>query len=413
MPEPVPPTDDEEPRSSAESPTPEETPPANAEDAPEAPAEDAGPIETAVEKAAEQKVEPAEDRASAPRVAARLKPARPEPEELGERAAYAPRIPWAWLLGGVGLVIVFVFVYRARESARTEALRSELLETHARELGDLQDRYMTFRERLEHWTLDAVAAGEPERWVDPRLRISGLHSGEGIYLRLMAEYGTTLEGIEGSAFAMEEDSLTRCLGIAPASARGLYESGQFLTPTWVDGIRTEPDLLRLRLFDEQMANAIDADVPVLTTMMAAQYFLLVVQQGENRRDAPVDVYLWDLREEQQLLRARFQGRGILIPVRIDSMLPGVDMPAPPPGRPSMTSGAAHDCSIAAQIKALTGEAPVSVGEATAGLLRAGEAERDAEEAALAADAGTAPTEGEAPPPAEPTPAVPAEPAPGN
>ncbi len=313
-----------------------------------------------------------DEAAERPKVAARLKPAQLLPEELGERAAYAPKIPWGLIAGFVGLVVVFVIVYRARESSRTEGLRSELLHTHATELGEISRDYMAYRERLERWTMDAAAAGEPERWVDPRLRIAGLHGGDGIYLRLMAEYADTPDGIEGSALSQEEDALTRCLGIAPASARGFYQSGMFLTPMWVDQIREESDLLRLRLYDEQMANAIASDLPVLSTMMAAQYFLLVIQQGENRRDAPVDVYLWDMREERQLLRGRFQGRGILIPVRIDSMLPGVDMPPPPEGRPSMTSGGAHDCSIASQIKALTGEAPVEVGAGAASALRARE-----------------------------------------
>lgn len=329
-----------------------------------------------------------------PKVAARLKPAQLLPEELGERAAYAPKIPWGLIAGFVGLVVVFVVVYRARDASRTEALRAELLETHATELGELSREYMTFRERLERWTMDAAAAGEPDRWVDPRLRIAGLHGGDGIYLRLMAEYADTPDGIEGSALSQEEDALTRCLGIAPASARGFYQSGMFLTPMWVDQIREETDLLRLRLYDEQMANAIASDLPVLSTMMSAQYFLLVIQQGVNRRDAPVDVYLWDLREEQQLLRGRFQGRGILIPVRIDSMLPGVDMPPAPAGRPSMTSGGAHDCSIASQIKALTGEAPVEVGTSAVGALREREEAADAAEAEAEAAAAAEAAAGE-------------------
>lgn len=341
-----------------------------------------------------------------PRLSPRLSPARASADTDQESEGYLPKVPWAWLLGGLGLVVAFVAVYRIRDSQRTEALREQLLTTHTTELGDLTTRYRGFRERIERWTIEAAEAGEPERWVDPRLRIAGLHGGasggsEGIYLRALADFATTPEGIEASALSMETDALTRCLGIAPASARSLYESGQFLMPTFVDGIRDETDLLRLRLYDEQMANAIASDVPVLGTLMSAQYFLLVIQQGENRRDAPVDVYLWDLRTEQQLLRARFQGHGVLIPVRIDRMLPGVDMPPPPDGRPRTDSGGAHDCSIAAQIKGLTGEAPVSVGAGTAAALREGEAAPEGEtegepagegepEAGAAAEGETAP-----------------------
>jgi hypothetical protein len=370
-------------------------------------ASDAAPSDAAANDADDDPAGSATPKPQAPRLAARLTPARPEVDE-GEGAAYLPRLPWAWILGGLGLVLVFVVVYRIRDTQRTEALRTELLETHAHDLGDLTTRYRTFRERLERWTIEAAEAGEPERWVDPRLRIAGLHGGEsggseGLYLRLLAENARDAEHIEASALSMETDALTRCLGIAPASARSLYESGQFLMPSFVDGIRDETDLLRLRLYDEQMANAIASDVPVLGTLMQAQYFLLVIQQGENRRDAPVDVYLWDLRTEQQLLRARLQGHGVLIPVRIDSLLPGIVMPPPPEGRPSATSGGAHDCSIAAQIKALTGEAPVSVGSGTAAILRG---DGEAAETAEGTPEGTAPTEGtpEGTAPAEATPA---------
>lgn len=307
----------------------------------------------------------------APRApAARLKPARLRPEELDARPEYMPRIPWGWILGGVSLVAALAIGYRMRDTARAEELRAQLLLTHQTELGEVAERYRTFRERLERWTMDAASAGEPERWVDPRLRISGLHGGEGIYLRLLATDATSPEGIARGASAMEEDALTRCLGIAPASARGLYSSGDFLTEEFVEEIRTEPELMRLRVLDEIMAGAMTSDVPVVSTLLRAEYFLLVVQQGETRRDSPVDVYLWDMREERQLLRARFQARGILLPVRIDSLLPGIAMPPDPPGRPSITSAGATDCSIASQIKGLTGESPVAITSDVAAALRA-------------------------------------------
>jgi hypothetical protein len=128
----------------------------------------------------------------------------------------------------------------------------------------------------------------------------------------------------------------------------------------VDAIERERDFLHLRVMDEQLARHITADVPVIATMMQARYFLLVLQQGENRRDAPVDVYLWDIASETRLLAARIQDDGVLLPVSIRSMVPEAPEAPTPTSPPIMTSGGAHDCSIAAQIKALTGEAPVEV-----------------------------------------------------
>jgi hypothetical protein len=137
-------------------------------------------------------------------------------------------------------------------------------------------------------------------------------------------------------------------------------------------------------------------VPIVSNLLRAEYFLLVVQQGENRRDAPVDVYLWDLRENRQLLRTRIQARGVLIPVRIDRMLPGVQVQAAP-GVPAMTSGGAHDCSIAAQIKAITGDSVVEVGtdtiETLTGAREAAAAEAAAAEGATPSEGATAPSEG--------------------
>jgi hypothetical protein len=293
----------------------------------------------------------------------RLRAAKPDPEELEGRPEYMPQIPWKWALVGALALAGVYFGYQYREGARADAMREQILSTHEEHLAPMVDRYRTFRTRIEGWTMEAASAGEPERWADPRLRITGLHGGEGLYLRLRAEDATSREGIERGALAMREDALTRCLGIAPASARGLFENGAFLMPQWLDAVREEPDFLRLRVVDEQLARNMAVDVPIVSNLLRAEYFLLVVQQGENRRDAPVDVYLWDLRENRQLLRTRIQARGVLIPVRIDRLLPGLQVQAAP-GVPAMTSGGAHDCSIAAQIKAITGDSVVEVGTDT-------------------------------------------------
>lgn len=333
-----------------------------------------------------------------------LKPARPDPEELDARPSYMPRLPWRWVLAFVGLAGLVYMGYQLRERQRADALRVQIVSTYGENLQSLSDRYVAFRERIERWTLEAGQAGEPDQWVDPRLRISGLHSGEGIYLRLPASFADTPDRIEGAAFAMQrQDALTRCLGIAPSSARGLYQTGAFLTRGWLEGVRAEKDFMRLRVLDEQLARNMQVDVPVIASLLQAQYFLLVIQQGENRRDAPVDVYLWDLREDRQLMRARIRANGILLPVRL--RFDGTP-PAPrPEGHAELFSGGAHDCSIAAQIKALTGEPAMTIGSGDQLEERARQTE-EAEQAAAAeaAAAEAAPSEGA---PAEAAPAEPA------
>jgi hypothetical protein len=106
---------------------------------------------------------------------------------------------------------------------------------------------------------------------------------------------------------------------------------------------------------------VQVDVPVVVSMLQADWFMLVLQQGENRRDAPVDVFLWDLRRNRPLMRARIQGRGLLVPVR--AHFEGV--PSAPAAHRSLTSGAAQDCSIASQIRAMTGGEPLGFESAEA------------------------------------------------
>ena len=250
-----------------------------------------------------------------------------------------------------------------------------MLTLHESELSEVSERYLGFRRRLEELVMQAHEAGEPESWADPRLNISGLRSGEGLYLRIPADWADSSERIEGAALAMERDAITRCLGLAPASVRGLYEKGFFLTPEWVDQVRNEDSMMELRVLDDQLGRHIQVDAPVVLSMMQADWFLLVLQQGESRRDAPVDVYLWDLRRSRQLLRARIQGRGLLVPVRL--RFEGTN-PAPAPGRPDVRSGGATDCSIASQIRALTGGEPLDFESGAAVIEAAEEAEAEAE-----------------------------------
>lgn len=327
--------------------------------------------------AAPEEAEAAATEAPAP---AALIPAQPEPEELATRPTYMPKIPWVGVLGVVIAIVSAYSFYQARETQRADELRRQILETHQAQLSGVSERYQAFRSRLERWTVEAAAAGEPEQHVDPRLRIAGLHDGPGLYLRVRAADAANAEAIARGALAMDQDAITRCLGIAPSSARGLYEHGDFLMPEWAESVEGEHDFLRLRVMDEQLARHITADVPVLATLMQARYFLLVVQQGENRRDAPVDVYLWDVASGTQLLATRIQADGVLLPVSIRSMVPEAPDAPRPASPPSMTSGGANDCSIASQLKALTGEAPVEVASPLGA---------EAEATPTAADAGAA------------------------
>ena len=121
---------------------------------------------------------------------------------------------------------------------------------------------------------------------------------------------------------MVPDAITRCLGIAPASARGLWEAGSLLMPEWLASVRSADGMMRLRVLDDELARRASRDLPALMSMLEAEYFLLVLEHGETRRNGPVDVFLWDLERGDRVLSLRTEASGFLLPVRI--AMPGAE-----------------------------------------------------------------------------------------
>lgn len=283
-----------------------------------------------------------------------LRPARPDAAEGEGRPSYMPRMPWRWIVLGTAFIGALFATYYTRQTRTSEAIRQGMLTVHEEQLSEIATRYIRFRERIEGLIAEAAQGGEPDTWVDPRLNISGLRQGVGLYVRLPAEAARDREKIGPAARGAQPDAIMRCLGIAPMNLRGFYEKGEFLLPDWVEAVREEQDQMRLRVLEDQLGRHVQVDVPVLATMMQADWLMVVLQQGENRTDHPVDVFLWDLQRNQPLLRARVQARGLLVPVRLgfDGAPSGSAAGAP------SRSGGAQDCSIASQLRALAGRPAV-------------------------------------------------------
>jgi len=280
----------------------------------------------------------------------RLKPARPD---VGEgKPEYAPRFPWRWVLLGAAALLILGGGYYLREQSKEEALREQIQGVYDQRLGDVVDRYRAFRNEVEAWVMEAHEADPPEEYVDPRLKISALHQGQGLYLRLPAGGAADPESIDYHAQRSAGDAITRCLGIAPINMAGFYEKGAFLMPGWIDRASEEnAGMMRLRVIDDELARYTERDLPGILNMMQSQYLLLVLERGETRSTGPVDVFLYDLRNDRKLLSTRTEPEGVLLPVRIN--VKGAP-PAPRVTARTDSPGAA-DCSIAAQVKELTGE----------------------------------------------------------
>lgn len=278
----------------------------------------------------------------------RLVPARPAAHE--ESAGFMPKVPWRYVLLGALSIGTVTFGFLFNEQRKADALRAQITLVHEQELAEPARRYIEFRRKLEGFITSAASAA-PDDFADKRLRISGLRAGKGLYLRLSAKDAHSAAGIEHGAIMMTADAIPSCLGLAPASARGLWEKGAFLMPAWLNEVRKKPSVMRLRVIDTMLARHIRSELPAVLSMLQANWFLLVLQQGDNRREAPVDAFLWDVRSSQQLLRGRVQATGVLLPVRVQSK---DAPPSPHLAADQLEPATAADCSIGSQLKALAG-----------------------------------------------------------
>jgi hypothetical protein len=284
-----------------------------------------------------------------------LKPARPN-ADLSEARGYMPRVPWRWIVLGVAALVILGGGYLYRTDQKTADLRARIRGSYEGELAPVTERYRRFREKLEALVLGVEGDGPAASFADPRLRISALHRGSGLYLRLSHEQARTAEGIAIAAKDLLRDGIPRCIGISPISLRGLYETGEFLLPSYLEDLDSA-SIARLEVIEDDLRLRVERDLPGIATAMQAQYFLVVIQEGNDRSQVPSDVYLWDLRNDQLLLSVHAIPHGRLVPVRI--ALPGVETPR---GQPALTDTIlAQDCSIAAQVKEVAGEPAMDFG----------------------------------------------------
>lgn len=278
-----------------------------------------------------------------------LKPARPDVRD--ERPSYLPRLPWRWILS-IGLFLTLsIGTCQIRDRQETEALRATVFKSYDEQLKPLAERYQAIASSVRTNTAGAAARAKADTYVDPRLKLDALGGGKGLYLRVKAASVTSAEQVASASLDMEPDAIARCLGLAPALVPELFARGAFLEKDWMDRAREADSVLKLRVVAEELKQRSARDLPFLAEALGAQWYLLVLERGDNRRDAPVDVYLWDLRSNKLLLSTHAQAEGSLVAARI--AVGGVK-----PGNyaSGAQTGAAQDCSIAAQLRALTGGA---------------------------------------------------------
>jgi hypothetical protein len=276
----------------------------------------------------------------------RLAPARPADGDALLRGFRPER--WRVVLLGLLLSAFVLGGYALRERRKATALR-EHIERAQRALAPASQMFMTFRSTLEQLTLSSAADDTDETFVAPDFELSDLQSGRGSYLRIALDNGDSAEHVAQAAKTMTPDWIPSCLGLAPKTARELYEVGEFLAPEFVSELG-DMDVMQLRVHSDTMARRTQTDLPSLLDATHADWFMLVLQEGESRRDDPVRVFIWDLRRDALLLKTRTHAQGIVVSARL---LSHGRLSGGPPDERASNAAAQNDCSIAATLKKLT------------------------------------------------------------
>jgi len=261
---------------------------------------------------------------------------------------YRPRLPWARVGFVVLLAALFAGAYFWRQKVRADELRDRIQAQYAELVAPVLDELDATRAELEEKALGAKS-GAANRLVEAQVPLSALHEEKVAYLKVRAPELTSEEALRAAIHSEQEDAIGPCLGLELIPLSALSEVPEVLTAKWLERVHDTNDMQRLSVREEQLARAIERELPALQERLPVGYFLLLLVQGKSRLRDPVDVFLWDLAQDRLVLRSRTENRGRLIAVRsqigpkVDSAKAGSD--------PIVTA----DCSITAHIKAQLGE----------------------------------------------------------
>jgi hypothetical protein len=278
-----------------------------------------------------------------------------EPSELtpaefegAPRNRYRPRLPWRRIGFVVLVATLIVGAYFWRQKVRADALRERIYTLHAAEVAPVLEALRATSADLREKALSAKS-GAATRLIEAEVPLSALHEDEVVYLKVRAPELRTEETLAAVIDSEEQDAIGACLGLELTPLSALSEVPEVLTAKWLARSDDTNDMRRLSVREEQLRRAIDRELPQLKERVPSDYFLLLVVQGKSRLEDPVDVFLWDLQQDELVLRSRTENRGRLITVR--SQIGPKSDAAEAEGDPI----AVADCSIAAHIKAQLGE----------------------------------------------------------
>lgn len=270
---------------------------------------------------------------------------------------FMPRVRWRLWIPVVLVLVSFIAAYRVFDMQREAKYRARLLSEHAMLTADLAPNYRAFRSKVERLAFSAVGNWQGNFKADGFTRAELLRTPV-LYGRVRLGELHRIEDIDASIRRRYPDQVASCAGLEVQQAFELYRKGDFLMPGYIESVRGAQGSDRIRALRGDLEFRLRRDTAPITEMMALRYFVLSVDEAALSIDGPTRVYVWDLRTEQLVLRARGEGQdSVIVPVRIAGM-PGGGQTVP-----QVNSGltlSLHDCSIAAAVRQQLGDEPAGL-----------------------------------------------------
>jgi hypothetical protein len=254
---------------------------------------------------------------------------QPEPRDRGlpsvqqareARASGKTRWPSVKFWAYCALVLAVGFILRWKwEQGETESKRQKLMAMQ-RDLaagdiaGDIGKRWVSFRDKVERWTLDLAKSPVSTEVIDKEaLKSWDFRDRPGVYLRLRAEDAQTVESIRAGARTSLKDAFTSCLmrvpnplptagpdckrtrdcpkgqhcnetdhcsfWAQPLNLRDAYRTMRVISEERARDVQETDDDRLLKEFIDDVDDAIRYEFPLAIDLLQhAQYFLLVVDE---------------------------------------------------------------------------------------------------------------------------------------
>lgn len=275
-------------------------------------------------------------------------------DQLGSMG-FLPRVRWhIWLPILLG-ILMFSLAYWRFDQQREARVRARLLSEHTLLTAELAPRYREVRSRIERLAFTTVGAWQGSFRADG-FTLEDLSRARVIYGRMRLGEVSRREDVDRSIRRRFPDQVATCLGLDVAQAYEFFRKGDFLMPTYIEGVQRARGSDRLRALRGDLEFRLRRDTHDISEMSGLRYFVLSVDEAALSIEGPTRVYIWDLRDERLLLRARGAGDdAMVIPVQIAGI---TGRPQPSQSRPTLTV-TEHDCSVAGAVRSQLG-APAPV-----------------------------------------------------